>query len=124
MHGETLRITPIVVHFFAVSGPTRRAADHGDVVAVGVVEHEEQRGAGRLHGLGSSSMPPIALEPFVLAEDVGRLDADRPPPGLAAHRRVEGQPSLEPGGATSTQRISLFSPKRTSARTSKPSFSV
>jgi hypothetical protein len=37
----------------------------------------------------ASTSTPSPLSPLVLAEDVGRLDADRAAAGLVAHRRVE-----------------------------------
>jgi hypothetical protein len=45
---------------------------------------------GGRNGWASRSMSPIALR-RVLAQDVGRLDADRAAAGLAAHRWVERQ---------------------------------
>ena len=47
-----------------------------------------------------------------------------PPPGWPPIGGFSARRAVEPGGATSSQRYSPFSPKRESLRTSKPSFSV
>ena len=47
-----------------------------------------------------------------------------PPPGSPCIGGFSARRAVDPGGATSTQRFSPFSPKRSSPRNSQPSFSV
>jgi hypothetical protein len=47
-----------------------------------------------------------------------------PPPGSSRIGGLSARRVVDPGGATSSQRISPFSPKRSSPRTSQPSFSL
>jgi anti-sigma regulatory factor (Ser/Thr protein kinase) len=82
------------------------------------------RGAPRVRtGSGSTSMPR-ALNRRCSARTSGVSTPIPPPPGCPPIGGLSASRAREPGGATSSQRYSSFSPNRVSPRTSKPSLSV
>ena len=80
--------------------------DDPDVVAVRVAQREHRRRPLHLHRRRVEVDAAERGEAGVLGEHVGDLDPDRRAAGRAAHRRVEREAGGEPGGATSSQRLS------------------
>src|SRR3954468_6884358 len=78
---------------------------------------------GMRMGSGSTSTPR-SLSRLCSARASGASTPMEPPPGLPPIGGLSASRADDPGGATSTQRFSPFSPKRMSLRTSYPSLPV
>jgi hypothetical protein len=71
--------------------------DDGDVVAVGVAQHEQQRRTRCLHRFGIEVDATDITEPPVFGEHVGSLHADAAPTRCCANRFIQRQASVRWG---------------------------